>query len=304
MNLPSNFFQSKPVDRHLLAIEFNPAQTRLAYFHDNEGELIFGGSAQGPTPEASYEALSAKPGKITDIILGLPFHDLTDSSTVVRYRRSLPQEKISEDEVKNALSQVPPISGGELFFEDLFNAKIDGLPSLEPVERMGEVVELNYYQAAASEQVLKEVKELVKKFGVTPGMVPTAYAVAKLIAQTAPKGALTLDIDPTHTEVSLSSEGHLVGIKSFDIGSTDLEMFIPALETALEEMEYPDLWPEAVYLCGTSPSFENIRSALLAYPWTKKVNMMSFPEISVFHPVSVNLTLPADVGLNALSLLG
>lgn len=304
MNLPSNFFKSKPEDRHLLAIEFNPAQTRLAYFHDNEGELLFGGSAQGATPALAYESLAAKPDKITDLIIGLPFHDLTDSSTVVRYRRSSPQNNITEDEVKNALTQIPPISGEELFFEDLFNAKIDGLPSLEPVGRMGEVVELNYYQAAAPEQSLKEVKELVRQFGASVGMVPISYAIAKLIAQTAPKGALTLDIDPTHTEVSLSAEGHLVGIKSFDIGSDQIDLFVPALEAAMEEMDYSDLWPETVYLCGTSPGFEKIRSELLAYPWTKKVNMMSFPEISVFHPVSVNLTLPADVGLNALSLLG
>lgn len=304
MNLPNQFFKGKSSDRHLLAIEFNPAQTRLAYFHDKDGELLFGGSAQGASPASAYESLSSKPEKITDLTIGLPFHDLTDSSTVVRYRRSSPQDKITEDEVKNALAQIPPMAGEELFFEDLFNAKIDGLPSLEPVERMGEVVELNYYQVASSEQAMREVKELVKGFGASLGMVPTSYAIAKLIAQTAPKGALTIDIDPTHTEISLSSEGHLVGIKSFDIGSDQIDLFVPSLETAMEEMDYSELWPEVVYLCGTTPSFEAIRSELLAYPWTKKINMMGFPEISVFHPVSVNLTLPADVGLNALSLLG
>lgn len=303
MKLPK-LFSSQPKERHLLIIEFSPSQSRVAYFHDDQGELIFGGNGVAETPEAAYASIPTKPDKVTDVILGTPFHGVTDASTVVRYRRSNPQTKITEGEVRGALEQIPPLGGEELFFEDLFNSKIDGLPTLEPVERMGEVVELNYYQAATSKEDLNQLRDHVKKLGTEPGIVPTAYAIAKLVAQTTPKGALVLDIDSDHTELSLSADGHLVGIKSFDIGGNQKDVFIHALEAAVEELKYTDLWPETVYLCGTIGSFEEIRSQLVAYPWTKKVNMMSFPKIEVFHPLSVNLTLPADVGLNALSLLG
>lgn len=301
MRLP--IFRSQPKERHLLIIELGHDSSRAAYFHDDQGELIFRGAGSGVSPEAAYAAIPEKPAKVTDIVLGLPFSGITDASTVVRYRRSAPQTKISEDEIKNALGQIPALSG-EPFFEDLFNAKVDGLPTLEPVERMGELVELNYYQATAETEFLSGSRDHVKSLGADPGLVPTAYAIAKLVSQTTPKGALTLDISPHHTEVSLTVEGHLVGIKSFDLGGNQKEYFTSALEAALEEMDYTDLWPEQIYLCGEVTNYEEIRSVLLAYPWTKKFNMMSFPEIAVFHPLSVNLTLPADVGLNALSLLG
>lgn len=303
MALPK-LFHSKPAERHLLIVELGRTDARVAYFHDQEGELIFGGAAQGFSPEDAYQKIENKPAKITDVVIGLPFHGLTDASTVVRYRRVSPQDKIGEDEIKNALAQVPQVGGGEIFFEDLFNSKVDGLPTLEPAGRMGELVELNYYQVAAPQELTTQACEHTKHLDATPVLVPTAYAIAKLLAQTAPKGALLLDIDPEHTEVSLSAEGHLVGIKSFDIGGTQPELFLPALETALEDFGYIELWPEQIFLCGTIPDFDTVRSQLLAYPWTKKFNLMSFPDISVFHPVSVNLTLPADVGLNALSLLG
>lgn len=301
MRLP--LFSAKSKERHLLAVEFSPNQSRVAYFHDDQGELSFGGSAVAPTPDQALNVLPEKPPKITDVVAGIPISGLTDSSTVVRFRRSDATEKIGEDEVKNALAQIPAIDG-EIFFEDLFNAKVDGLPTLEPVGRSGEVVELNYFQVSGEKEALEGVKTEIKKLGIEPGMVPTSYAIAKLVAQTTPKGALVLDIDPAQTEVSLSADGHLVGIKSFDLGGDQEEFFLPALETALEEMGYTDLWPETIYLVGSVANYEKIRSALLAYPWTKKFNMMSFPEVAVFHPLSVNLTLPADVGLNALSLLG
>ncbi len=301
MRLP--LLSKKPSERQLLAVEYSPTQSRVAYFHDQEGELTFGGAASGPTPEEALGVLPEKPPKLTDIVAGLPISGLIDSSTVVRFRRPDANAKISEDEVKRAIDQIPPLEG-EIFFEDLFAAKVDGLPTLEPVDRVGEVVELNYFQVAGEKEHLEKIKDEIKKLGTEPGMVPTSYAIAKLISQTAPKGALVLDIDPHQTEVSLSADGHLVGIKSFDLGGEHGELFMPALEIALEEMEYTDLWPEAIYLLGTFGNYEKIRSDLLAFPWTKKLNMMSFPEITVFHPLSVNLTLPADVGLNALSLLG
>jgi hypothetical protein len=305
MKLPFGLPKNDPSDRHLLVIDFNPNKSRVAYFHDKEGELIFGSVAQGATPEAAFNSLSAKPDKITDSILGIPFAGLTDSSTVIRFRRGNPSSRIDEDEIKSAISQIPPLDPHrDPFFEDLFNARVDGLSTLDPVERMGEVVELNYYQVYADKDLLDQATEAVKHFAPHPGLVPAAYAIAKLISQTAPKGALSLDIDPSQTEVSLSSEGHLVGIKSFDVGGSSPELFVTALEAALEEMDYEEVWPEKIYLLGTVENYERIRSDLLAFPWTKKVNMMSFPEINVFHPLSASLTLPADVGLNALSLLG
>ncbi len=304
MKLPGKLFKQQPSSRHLLVVQLKAAGARLAYFHDDQGELLFGGNAAATSAEEAYALLPNKPAHITDVVVGLPFRSLIDASTVVRYRRSAPQTKISEDEVKNALEQIPPLAGEEIFFEDLFNAKVDGLTTLEPVERMGEVIELNYYQASAPKSLLGGAREHVKKLGGEPGIVPSAYAIAKLSAQSAPKGALTLEIDQHSTEISLTSEGHLVGIKSFDIGGDQKEFFLAALEAATEELGHTELWPESVYLCGSATNLEEIRSEMLAYPWTKKVNMMNFPKIEVLHPLSVNLSLPADVGLNALSLLG
>jgi hypothetical protein len=304
MKLP-NFFKSQPAERHLLVVDYHPDQTRLAYFHDDRGELLFGGNAVGETPSAAYEAMKGKPHHIDECIVGIPFASLIDSSTVVRYRRQHPKSKIDEGEVRGAIERVPPADEkNEPFFEDLFNAKVDGLPTLEPVDRLGDVVELNYYQVYGAKEVVHEIARAVKHLHHRPGIVPTSYAIAKLISQTSPKGALVLDIDRDQTEISLSADGHLVGIKSFDVGGSNPEIFTTAMEATLEDLSYEDLWPEKVYLVGTADNYEKIRSELLAYPWTKKFNMMSFPEVSVFHPLSVNLTLPADVGLNALSLLG
>jgi hypothetical protein len=296
MRLP--IISSQPEERQLLIVEYSSARSRIAYFHDDQGELIFGGTAAGVSMESALDSLQNKPDKFSDIILGVPYSGLTDSSTVVKYRRN-PETKISEDEIKETIAKIPPL---ESFFDDLFNAKIDGLPTLDPAERSGEVVELNYYQVSGDS--FASVKEQVKKFGADPTIVPTAYAVAKLVSQANPKGALTFDIDPEKTEVSLTAEGHLVGIKSFDIGGSSSDLFTEGMEAALEDLKYTELWPEQVYLCGEIQNYEEFRSRLLAYPWTKKFNMMGFPKVEVVHPLSVNLTLPSDVGLNALSLLG
>lgn len=301
--LSGHLLKQQSQERKLLTFDYRPEETRVAYFHDDHGELIFGGNATGATPEGAYQSLANRPEKVTDTVIGIPFGLLVDSSTVVRYRRNNPHNKITEDEIRKALEQVPPLEIDSVF-EDLFNAKVDGLPTLEPVERLGEMVELNLYQVGGPKDALHQMIEKTKNLGPRPGLVPTSYAIAKLISQTSPKGALTLKIDPNSTEVSLSSNGHLVGIKAFDLGGNQKELLIPALEAVMEEMDYDEPWPETVYLCGSIQNYEEVRSSLLAYPWTKKINMMNFPKIEVFHPLSVNLTLPADVGLNALSLLG
>src|SRR5947209_5276687 len=117
--LPTNIFRSHPKDRKLLIVDYLPSQTKLAYFHDANGELIYGGSSTGDHPTAAWQTLNGRPDKVTDLVMGVPFDSLTDLSTVVRYRRSNPQSKISDSEVKNALAQVQPIEGEEIFFEDL-----------------------------------------------------------------------------------------------------------------------------------------------------------------------------------------
>jgi hypothetical protein len=303
MRLP--ILTSAPSKRELLVIEWRPEHSKVAYFQDSEGELGFKGAGQGDTPEMAFQALPEKPEKPTSSILGIPFSGLADSSTVVRFRRPKPEDQISDGEIKDTLAKVPPLDmEGEIFFEDLFNAKIDGLPTLDPGERSGEVVELNYYQASGPEENVHQAIGDAKKLGPDPTVIPTAYALSKLVSQANPKGALTLDIDENATEVSLTADGHLVGIKSFDLGGSSKELFIAALEAALEEMRYSDLWPEQIYLSGEITNYEEFRSMLLAYPWTKKYNMINFPKVELLRPVSVHLTLPADVGLNALSLMG
>ena len=169
--------------------------------------------------------------------------------------------------------------------------------------RPGEIVELNFYQTFARPDHLKQLIQLTHPLPVKPGVVPTAYAIAKLVTQGSAKGALVLDADDHRTEAILVADSHLVGIKSFDVGATSLDLYTVALESALEDMDYDDLWPEKIFISGNSQHHEALRSKLIAYPWTKNFNMLSFPEISLFHPLSVNLTQPADVGLNALSLL-
>jgi hypothetical protein len=302
MKLP-RLFKSQPHERHLLVVDYSPHISRLAYFHDDDGELIFGAASTGPSIESAYQSLTTRPAEFTDCVLGIPYQDLTDNSTVVRYQRSNPQNKISEDEVTGALAQAAD-NHAEPFFEDLFCAKIDGLITLDPVDKIGEVVELNFYQSFTAPEYLKKLLELAHPFHSHPGIVPTAYAIGKLIAQNGTKGALVLDADDDRTEVILVADSHLVGIKSFDVGAASLELFTIAMESALEDMNYDDLWPEKIYIIGNSTNHEALRSKLIAYPWTRNLNIMSFPEISLFHPLSLNLTQPADVGLNALSLLG
>lgn len=299
------FLQKSAKERHLLVFDYSPHLSRVAYFNEEDGDLIFRGNAEGVTVDEAYAALPHTPTQVSEIILGVPFQSEVDTSTVVRFRRDDPQTKITEDEVTDALSQIPPAEGYDKpFFEDLFNAKIDGLPTLQPIGRLGEVISLNYFQAYDHAVHLEAFAKLVEDYGPKPGLVPTAYAIAKLVNQTNHLGAVVLDVDSNRTEVSLVADGHLVGIKPFDVGGDQKDFFTTALEAALEEMDYEDPWPEQIFLTGSVSNYEQIRSELLAYPWTKKTNMMGFPKIEVYRPSSVNLSLPTEVGVNALSLLG
>lgn len=303
MKLPQ-LFKPSAKDRHLLVVDYSPEISRVAYFNDSDGELIFGSAGSGPDIQTAYRTLTHKPEEFTDCVLGIPYHAVTDNSTVIRYRRQKPTDDISEDEVAGALAQASADTKDEPFFEDLFSAKVDGLATLDPVGKQGEVIELNFYQAFTSKEHLKNCIQLTHPLHMRPGIVPTAYAIGKLIAQSGSASAIVLDVNDAHTETTVLADSHLVGIKSFDVGTTSLDLYTVALESALEDMNYDDLWPEKIYLIGGSTHLDALRSKLLTYPWNKNFNMMSFPEISIFHPLSISLTQPADVGLNALSLLG
>jgi hypothetical protein len=300
----SKLFKSHPKDRHLLVVDYSPNQSRLAYFQDEGGELIFGSASSGPNIASAYQALTCKPEHFTDCVLGIPYQSVIDNSTVVRYRRQNSQAVISEDEISGALAQATVDNPETPFFEDLFSAKVDGLTTLSPVGKQGEVIELNFYQSFMNKQHIKELIQITNPLHTRPGIVPAAYAIGKLITQSGSTGAIILDIDNDLTEAIVVANSHLVGIKSFDVGTDNLDLYTIALESALEDMGFDDLWPEKIYLIGNSERHEELRSKLLAYPWTKNFNLMSFPEISLFHPLSGSLTQPADVGINALSLLG
>src|SRR2546429_503855 len=251
MKLPG-LFKSSPDERQLLVIDYSPLESRLAYFHDDDGELIFGAASHGPDIATAYQSLATKPAQFTDCVLGVPYLGLTDNSTVVRYRRPKPQDKITEDEVTGAFAQAAAGNEEDPFFEDLFSAKVDGLTTLDPVGRPGEIIELNFYQTFARPDHLKQLIQLTHPLPVKPGVVPTAYAIAKLVTQGSAKGALVLDADDHRTEAILVADSHLVGIKSFDVGATSLDLYTVALESALEDMDYDDLWPEKIFISGNS----------------------------------------------------
>lgn len=302
MQLPK-LFKPGPKERHLLVVDYDPQEVRLAYYFDSDGELIFGGNSTGPTVQEAWNSLARRPAEFSDCVLGIPYQNITDNSTVIRYRRPKPDEKITEDEIAGALDQAGADSPDEPFFEDLFSAKVDGLTTLDPVGRLGEVIELNFYQGFLSKPHLHQAMQLTHPLHLHPGIVPTSYAIAKLVVQNT-KGALVLDASDHRTEAILIADSHLVGIKSFDVGAASHDIYTVALESALEDMGYDELWPEKILLIGNSQHLEALRSKLIAYPWTRNFNMLSFPEIALFRPLSVNLISQADVGINALSLLG
>ena len=123
MKLPG-LFKSSPDERQLLVIDYSSTESRLAYFHDDDGELIFGAASRGPDIATAYQSLAIKPAQFTDCVLGVPYLSLTDNSTVVRYRRPKPQDKITEDEVTGAFAQAAAGNEEDPFFEDLFSAKV------------------------------------------------------------------------------------------------------------------------------------------------------------------------------------
>ncbi len=84
MKLPGKLFKPQPSSRHLLVVQLKAAGARLAYFHDDQGELLFGGNAAATTAEEAYALLPNKPAHITVVVVGVPFRSLIDAATGVR----------------------------------------------------------------------------------------------------------------------------------------------------------------------------------------------------------------------------
>ncbi|MCL5411516.1 MAG: hypothetical protein M1150_02135 [Patescibacteria group bacterium] len=259
-------------------------------------------------PSVTEEAIEAVSATVKELpqttVLGVSAEELETSTTIVRYQRADASSKIDSNEIEQIIEH----SGKEksptdkkLFFATVTSTLIDGTLVSNPIGLTGQSLEVSCFNAFKPEQELAFYSKVLNDLDLKLlKIIPTSYAVARSLIKNGIKDAILICVGLEHTEVIFVSNAHVVGIKSFDLGSKTLDFWSSGLEVVLEEFKEHQPWPDAVKIYGESEGQEKIKSELLTFPWMKKFELDHFPKIEVMHYQGEGLE--NDLGVAALSL--
>ena len=257
---------------------------------------------------ASIEAIDELAGKVTDIpkkaILGVSGGPIRTETTVAQYTRPDPNEAISREEVEKVLEEVSvKEEAGELklFFSTIASAKIDGTKVSNPIGIKGEKADLSCFIAYKHPEELAVFDKLVDEIDMElEKIIPTSFAVAKLMLKKGNENALLFRLGSNRSEVAHLLGGHINRIVQFDLGVSNPELLLEGFELVVEEAVREEK-PELIWLYPDSSEVDmtDIKDKLLHLSW-KDFGFHKDPRIS-FDKVS-DVDAAEDTGLLALSL--
>lgn len=136
-------------------------------------------------------------------------------------------------------------------------------------------------------EIRTHIKSLTKELDLTPiGFVSLAQAILYRMKKEegVPPSVILLNVTKKSITVSLYKVGTLIG----EIVKERAEDTAITFEEALKEFKDLEVLPARILLYGhDEKSLEDVKTELLRYPWTTRVNFLHFPKIEIIPPVDV-----------------
>lgn len=311
MNFPKIPFRKKKVKDFLL-IEIGLEVVNMAKLSmEGEPKIVEVGRKSFPSLKdmfnASLEAIDDLAGKTSDIpnkaILGVSGGPIKTETTVAQYSRPEPNDPVDSREIEKVLEEVSVKSNHgdlKLFFSTVVSANVDGTKVSNPIGIKGEKIALSCFIAFKHPEEIAVFDKLVNEIDMNyEKIIPTSYAVAKMLLAKGNENTLLLRVGKNKSEASFLTKGHINEILQFDLGSANPELLEIGLEVALEKMSRESL-PEHIYLYPDHAEVDlsEFKERLSNFPWSN-FHLKKPPYIEV--AISNEENLSEDIGLKALS---
>ncbi len=303
----------KKKEKEFLLIEIGLENVNMAKLLLEDGPKIteVGRKSFSTLPEmfdASLEAIDELAGKTSNVpkkaILGVCGGPIKTETTVAQYIRPDPKEPINSDEIEKVLEEVSErreFGDFKLFFSTIASAEIDGTKVSNPIGIKGEKVSLSCFIAYKESEELSVFDKLIDEIDMElEKIIPTSFAVAKMMLKKGNENALLLRVGKVRSEVAFLSKGHIDEIIQFDLGASNPDLLMVGFEVTLEKL-MKEANPELVWLYPDNQWVElaELKEKFLEFPWGN-LGFDKAPHIEVAQ--GDPLTSPEDTGLKALSL--
>ncbi len=138
-----------------------------------------------------------------------------------------------------------------------------------------------------SKEVRPHIKSITRELELTPiGFVSLPQAILYRLKKEEgiPPSVILLDVTRANVTISLYRVGALTG----EFVKPRTEDTAITLEEALKEFKNLEVLPARILLYGhDGKSLEEVKTELLRYPWTTRVNFLHFPKIEIVAPTDV-----------------
>lgn len=213
------------------------------------------------------------------VLLGVSGSATKTATVVARVQRAEPNKQVSEEEVReilerSAASQTPSdrLEGGsyKLFFSSVVWANIDGAKITNPVGSKGTEMEVSCFHAYKKTADLERWdKYLTDSSFEIYKILPTAFALSKIIIRNGIQSLILIRVSENKTEVSFISETNIAEVSSFDIGSEQMDLWPSAISILFTEISLPKGLPDVIWIYpeGKDTVGEKIRTALSEINW-------------------------------------
>ncbi len=255
---------------------------------------------------ASLEAIDSLAGLVENIpkkaILGVSGGPIKTETTVAQYTRPDPKDPITSEEVEKVLEKVSSeqdYPNFKLFFSTIASATIDGTRVSNPIGIKGEKAALSCFIAYKKPEELAVFDKLIDEIDMElTKIIPTSFAVAKIMLQKGTENAILIRVDNLKSEAVFITKSHVSEIFQFDLGASSPEHFLFGVEVALEKFKKEGS-PDLIWLYPDSQNVEldSLKEKLESFSW-KEAGLEQVPKIQIAEKTSGQ----ADTGLEALTM--
>jgi len=237
-------------------------------------------------------------------ILGVSDGIMRTTTTVASYSRPNPSEAVDTQEVEKVLEQIAAATKAEplkVFFSTVASAKIDEASVTNPVGLKGEKASLACFVAFKAPEELAVFDKLIEELELSVNkVVPTSFAVSRLVLKKNLNDALLLRVGKEKSEGALLSEGHIYEILPFDLGVSGLSYLSIGVEAIISLLE-KEKRPQTIWLYPDEDDVDLklVAEKLSAFPWQEKLSYQEVPQI-VSEALESDVA-EADIGILALA---
>ena len=307
-------FGRKSKEKDFLVLEIGLEKISCAIFEKEEETIKLKGvgrkkfSSQEEVFDSCLESLDALAAIVPDFptrgILGISGGSLETVTTIAHYTRPQPKTAINAKETEDVLEQVVAnldTTKKKIFFSSIAGAELDNVKVSNPLGLKGEKIELPCFAAFKDLDEMELLDRIVNEIDLkVEKIVPTSFAVAKLLESRNFKNALLFRCGLEKSEITAIVDTHVSEILPVDLGFQEPEFLTFAFTAALKGIE-KEKRPALIWLFSDSDEvdLEKLKETLLAFPWSLQFGFEVAPKIEVAE--AIHNFSPSDIGIYALS---